>query len=64
MNDLIVAFSNYYELVLLVLFEAAYILEIQLCLLAHLRLECYHSPSLLEYQGSEEESTLGAEKQL
>jgi hypothetical protein len=61
MNDLIVAFGNYQEFVRLVLFEAPYILNVLLCLLAHLRLECYNSPSLLEHDGSEEESTLGAE---
>jgi hypothetical protein len=64
MNDLVVVFGNYQELVRFILFEAAYIFKVQLCILAHLRLESYHSSSLFEHEGSEEESTLGAEKQL
>jgi hypothetical protein len=62
MNDLVVVFGNYQELVRFIFFEAAYIFKVQLCLIAHLRLESYLSSSFFEHEGGEEESTLGAEK--
>ena len=59
MNDLVVVFGNYQELVRLVLFEGAYLLKIQL-LVTDLRLECHLPSSLLVNKGSEAEGTLGA----
>jgi hypothetical protein len=63
MNDLVVVFGNYQELVRLVLFECAYLFEVQL-LITDLRLECYLPSSLLVNKGSKAEGALGAEKQL
>ena len=63
MNDFVVVLGNYQELVRLVLFESAYLLEVQL-LVTYLRLECHLPSSLLVNKGSKAEGTLGAEEQL
>ena len=63
MNDLVVVLGNYQELVRLVLFEGAYLLEVQL-LVTDLCLECHLPSSLLVNKGSKAEGTLGTEEQL
>ena len=63
MNDLLVIFGNHQELVLLVLYKAACLFDAQL-VIAHFRLECHLSPSLLVDESCEAEDRLGAEKQL
>ena len=51
MNDLVVVLGNYQELVRLVLFEGAYLLDVQL-LVTNLRLECHLPSCLLVNKGS------------
>ena len=63
MYDLVIVFGNYQELIRLVLFEGAYLLEVQL-LVTDLRLECHLPSSLLVNKGSKAEGTFGAEEQL